>query len=95
MVEVTWNSVKARVGETIWSRNLDSRVNEVICKLIVHNLTTLHRTMAELDIVPDFLGPKARAALGASYAAGRIGGDSLSDYSQQLAPAVGVSEAQE
>jgi hypothetical protein len=95
MVEVTWNSIKARLDETIKSRSYHARVNELLCKFIIHNLTVTIRAMAELDLVPDFLQPNAMSALGSSYAAGRLSSPGGSDYAAANPESAEVSQSTE
>ncbi len=57
-VEVTFGAIKQKIGETIMSRNFNAQVNELLCKLIAHNITMLIQAMYGLGVLPDFLQPK-------------------------------------
>ena len=57
-VEVTFGAIKQKIGETIMSRNFHAQVNELMCKLIVHNITMLIQSMYSLGVLPDFLEPR-------------------------------------
>jgi transposase len=79
-VEVAFGAIKQKVGETIQSRNHYARVNELLCKLIVRNVTILIRAMAELGIAPDFLQTNSAQALGSAYAAGKASSTPIPAY---------------
>jgi len=53
-VEVTFNMVKAKFGDKLKSKNHIAQVNELLCKLIAHNIVCLIASMFELGIRPDF-----------------------------------------
>ncbi len=57
-VEVAFGSIKQKIGETIMSRNFNAQVNELLCKLIAHNITMLIQAMFGFGVLPDFLQPK-------------------------------------
>jgi len=57
-VEIAYASIKQKIAETIMSRNFDAQVNELLCKLIVHNITMLIQTMFAIGKLPDFLRPQ-------------------------------------
>lgn len=56
-VEVTFGAIKQKIGETVTSRNFTAQVNELLAKLVVHNLTMLIQAMFGIGILPDFLPP--------------------------------------
>jgi transposase len=68
-VEVTFGAIKQKIGETIMSRNFNAQVNELLCKLIAHNITMLVQAMYGLGVLPDFLQPKDSPRSEASPAA--------------------------
>lgn len=59
-VEVTFGAIKQKIGETITSRKFTAQVNELLAKLVVHNLTMLIQAMYGFGILPDFLPPPER-----------------------------------
>lgn len=54
-VEATIAAVKAKLGETLRSRDPVARMNELLCKVLAYNLTVLVHEMFEHHVVPDFL----------------------------------------
>jgi transposase len=57
-VEVTFGSMKQRIGETVLSRSFTAQVNEILSKVVVHNISMLVQAMLRLGALPDFLQPK-------------------------------------
>jgi len=53
-VESTFSAVKRKFGPSVRSKNFTAQVNEVLCKLLCHNLSCLARAMYELGISPVF-----------------------------------------
>lgn len=53
-VESTFNMVKAKFGDTVKSKNPTAQKNELLCKLIAHNIVVLIHEMHELGVIPDF-----------------------------------------
>jgi transposase len=53
-VESTISAVKRKFGDSVMSRTDDAMVNEVLCKLLCHNLTCLIQEQETLGIVPVF-----------------------------------------
>lgn len=53
-VEATFSVLKRKFGETLRTKREVSRVNEVLCKVLCHNLSVLIQSMFELGIVPEF-----------------------------------------
>jgi hypothetical protein len=55
-VESTFSMVKRKFGDAVRSKNLVAMTNEVLCKLIAHNLCCLIQEQCELGIEPIFWG---------------------------------------
>jgi hypothetical protein len=53
-IESTISAVKRKFGDSVMSRNDAAMVNEVLCKLLCHNLTCLIHEQETLSIVPVF-----------------------------------------
>lgn len=53
-VESTFSAVKRKFGGAVRSRNLVAQTNEVLCKLLCHNLSCLAQAIYELNIKPMF-----------------------------------------
>lgn len=53
-VETTFMMVKAKFGDKLKSKKYRSQVNELLCKLIAHNIVVLIHEMHELGVTPDF-----------------------------------------
>jgi transposase len=53
-VESVFSMVKAKFGSSVRSKSEWGQVNEVLCKVLAHNLCVLIRAMHELDIEPAF-----------------------------------------
>jgi hypothetical protein len=53
-VESTFSAVKRKFGDSVMSKNDTAMVNEVLCKLLCHNLTCLIQEQETLGIVPVF-----------------------------------------
>jgi len=53
-VETVFQMVKAKFGETLKSKKLTAQKNELMCKLIAHNIVVLIHEMHELGIKPTF-----------------------------------------
>ena len=53
-VESTFNMIKAKLGDKLRSKNFLAQKNELLCKLIAHNIIVLIHEMYELGIKPDF-----------------------------------------
>jgi transposase len=51
-VESTNMAIKAKLGDSVKSKNFTARANEVLCKLIAYNITVLISAMYELKIDP-------------------------------------------
>lgn len=53
-VESAFNMIKAKFGDKLKSKNKKAQENELLCKLIAHNICVLIQEMHELGIKPDF-----------------------------------------
>jgi len=53
-VETTFMMVKTKFGDKLKSKNWTAQKNELLCKLIAHNIVVLIHEMHELGINPDF-----------------------------------------
>jgi transposase len=53
-VESTFSAVKRKFGGSVRSKNETAQVNEVLCKALCHNLSTLVHAIHELGIEPSF-----------------------------------------
>lgn len=55
-VESTFSMIKAKFGERLRSKTHAAQVNEVLCKILCHNLCCVIQSMYELGIEVDFSG---------------------------------------
>jgi transposase len=55
-VESTFSAIKRGFGDSVRSRTRAAQVNEVLLKVLAHNIRCLIHTMAELGITPSFWG---------------------------------------
>jgi len=55
-VESTFSMIKRKFGGAVRAKKFDAQVNEVLCKVLVHNLVVLVHEMYELGIEPEFWG---------------------------------------
>lgn len=53
-VESTFSMIKAKFGASIRSRKRTAQVNEILCKVLCHNLSVLVHSIYELGIAPTF-----------------------------------------
>ncbi|HZI19952.1 MAG TPA: transposase [Pyrinomonadaceae bacterium] len=53
-VETVFSMIKAKFGERIRSKTKVSQTNEVLCKVLCHNLCCLIQSMYELGVEPEF-----------------------------------------
>ena len=58
-VETTFSAVKRKFGHAVRSKKFIAQVNEILCKVLCHNLSCLVHAMHELGIEPSFLGKAA------------------------------------
>jgi transposase len=57
-VESTYSMIKRKFGDHIRSKTSTAMVNEVLCKVLCHNVCVLVQEMYELGIEPTFWGEK-------------------------------------
>ena len=53
-VETVFSMIKAKFGERIRSKTRTAQVNEVLCKVLAHNLCCVIQSVYELGIEVDF-----------------------------------------
>jgi hypothetical protein len=53
-VETTFSMVKGKFGDAIRAKSDTAQVNEVLCKVLCHNLCVLVGSIYELGIEPTF-----------------------------------------
>jgi transposase len=58
-VEATFSAIKRKFGGAVRSKRYTAQVNEVLCKILMHNLTMLVHAMFELGIEPSFASVRA------------------------------------
>jgi transposase len=58
-VEATFSAIKRKFGGSVRSKVYDAQVNEVLCKILCHNLSCLALAMCELGISGTFYTSKA------------------------------------
>jgi Transposase DDE domain/SWIM zinc finger len=61
-VESTFSSIKRKFGPGVRSKTMTAQFNEVLCKVIVHNLSCLVHAIHELEIDPQFWTPPTMPA---------------------------------
>ena len=59
-VETTYSMIKGKFGDNLRSKSDDGQVNEILLKVLCHNLCVLVQEMHEMRITPS-LGPQAAA----------------------------------
>ena len=59
-VETTFSMIKGKFGDSVRGKTFCGQANEVLCKVICHNLCVLIHAMFELGIRPDFLAELQR-----------------------------------
>ena len=53
-VETTFHMIKSKFGQRLRSKTLTAQINEVLCKVLCHNLCVVIQSMHELNITPEF-----------------------------------------
>lgn len=53
-VETTFSMIKRKFGERLRSKTRSAQINEVLCKVLCHNLCVVIQSMYELGVEPDF-----------------------------------------
>jgi len=61
-VEATFSAIKRKFGSAVRSKTFTAQVNEVLCKILCHNLSCLVHAIHELGIEPNFAAPSPDAA---------------------------------
>ncbi len=56
-VESTFSMIKGKFGERLRSKTHTAQVNEVLCKVLCHNLCCVTQSMYEFGVAPDFVRP--------------------------------------
>jgi transposase len=56
-VETTVSMIKTKFGYTVRSKIWDAQVNEVLCKIICHNICVIIQEMYNLGISNEFILP--------------------------------------
>ncbi len=59
-VESAFSAIKRKFGGAVRSRRFVAQVNEILCKVLCHNLSTLVHAMHELGVEPTFGSPELR-----------------------------------
>ena len=54
-VETSVHMIKSKFGDSVRSKTWNAQVNEVLCKIICHNICVVIQEMHELGIQPDFV----------------------------------------
>lgn len=57
-VETTFSMIKSKFGSSVRSKTKTAQINEVLCKVLCHNICCLIQSMFEFGIEPNFLGPR-------------------------------------
>lgn len=60
-VESTFSMIKAKFGEKLRSKTEVAQVNEVLCKVLCHNLCCVIQSMYELGVEPNFCAESSAA----------------------------------
>lgn len=58
-VEATFSAIKRKFGASVRSKRYVAQVNEILCKILLHNLACLVHAMHELGIQPSFAAVSA------------------------------------
>ena len=61
-VESTFGMIKAKFRDHVRSKGEVAMMNEVLCKIVCHNICVLIQEMYELGIEPEFWAPKGQDA---------------------------------
>lgn len=59
-IESTNNMIKAKFTDLVRSRNKTAQINEVLLKVLCHNICVLIQEMFELGIEPNFITEGAK-----------------------------------
>jgi len=66
-VESTFSAIKRKFGSNVRSRTDTAMSNEVLCKLVCHNLCCVIKSQIELGIEPEFWNNKSDSANSESF----------------------------
>lgn len=58
-VETTLHMIKSKFGDSVRSRTARAQINEVLCKVLCHNICCLIQSMFELNLKPKFYAEAA------------------------------------
>ena len=76
--ETTFSMIKRNFGDSVRSKTFPAQANEVLCKVLCHNISVLVQEMFELGIRPDFLEELERGEMviggGSSQPEGKLAG---------------------
>ena len=61
-VETTFSMIKGKLGKALRSKTLVAQTNEILCKVLAHNICCLIHSMYELGIEATFWGTKKSPA---------------------------------
>ena len=61
-VETTFSMIKRKFGASVRSKLFQGQVNEVLLKVLCHNLCVLVQAMHQRGITPEFLHPEGSPA---------------------------------
>lgn len=53
-VETTFSMIKAKFRSAVRSKTPDTQMNEILCKVLCHNLCCVVQSIYELGIEPEF-----------------------------------------
>jgi transposase len=53
-VETTFHMIKSKFGDAVRSKLERAQINEVLCKVLCHNICCLIQSMFELNLKPKF-----------------------------------------
>jgi len=56
--ETTFSMIKAKFGGRVRSKSATAQINEVLCKVLCHNICCVIQSMFEFNIEPDFWGAR-------------------------------------
>ena len=60
-VETTFSALKRKFGGAVRSKTFTAQVNEILCKILCHNLAVLVHARHELGIEAVFAAPEGQA----------------------------------
>jgi len=54
-IETTFHMIKSKFGDSVKSKSKAAQINEVLCKILCHNICVVIQEMNELGIEANFL----------------------------------------